>query len=83
MVWSISRWGISREEVEARIAAQNGRCAICGDPPNGRGGFHLDHDHATGKHRGMLCSECNLGLGKFRDSPDRLRAALTYLERYG
>ena len=41
----------------------------------------IDHDHTTGKVRGMLCHDCNTSLGKFRDNPDILRKAADYLER--
>ncbi|MFV2101507.1 endonuclease VII domain-containing protein [Micromonospora sp. LOL_024] len=57
------------------LAAQCGACAVCGDPnPE-----HLDHDHRTGWVRGILCFNCNGGLGQFRDSPTRLARAITYL----
>jgi Recombination endonuclease VII len=59
-------------------------CAICGthtNPTRGRR-MSLDHDHKTGKHRDILCSHCNVGLGNFHDEPARLRAAADYLERH-
>lgn len=66
----------------ALLARQGGKCAICGtDRPGGRGTFHVDHDHATGKVRALLCNACNTGLGAFRDDPVRLRAAADYLDR--
>jgi predicted nucleic acid-binding Zn ribbon protein len=73
-------YGISIEEFEARLASQDGRCAICRtDTWNGKGP-HIDHSHETGALRGILCHKCNLGLGKFNDDPDLLRAAIRYLE---
>lgn len=42
----------------------------------------VDHNHRTGKVRGLLCNACNLSIGKMRDDPTRLRAAATYLEKY-
>lgn len=70
------RYGIGADDVEAMIAAQGGRCLICGreDPD------HVDHDHATGKVRGILCFTCNAGLGNFSDDIERLRSAASYLE---
>lgn len=60
--------------------AQDYRCAVCGEPPTRRR-LDVDHDHKTGAVRGLLCSDCNIALGKFRDDPDRLRAAADYLVR--
>ena len=62
------------------LGAQNGRCAICGRPETEAGGLAVDHCHATGKVRGLLCTLCNTALGKFRDRTDILRAAIRYLE---
>ena len=50
-------------------------CVICGDG----GKLVVDHDHATGAVRGMLCTRCNLGLGHFRDDPELLEFAMQYL----
>jgi hypothetical protein len=55
--------------------AQDGRCAVCGDPAQ-----HLDHDHATGATRQLLCQRCNQGLGLFRDDPGLLHAAAFYVQ---
>lgn len=56
------------------------RCEICDQLPKQRA-LHADHCHLTGTFRGWLCSECNLGLGKFRDSSDLLISAVRYLRR--
>jgi hypothetical protein len=63
------------------VARQNGRCALCGGPPTERG-LVIDHCHRSGKVRALLCSSCNKGLGFFRDDPERLTAAITYLENH-
>lgn len=77
-------YGISGEEADALLAAQDGRCAICRCAhPGGRGAWHLDHDHASGAVRGFLCQGCNNGLGLFRDDPARLEAAAGYLKQRG
>ncbi len=60
-------------------------CEICGDyiePGRKGGGMHIDHDHKTDILRGTLCEQCNRGLGMFKDSTERLRAAALYLEKY-
>ena len=77
------RYGITRHEVVELAAFQKEVCAICGNPPDvtkKRGGLHVDHDHATGKVRGLLCEPCNQGLGFFRDNIDNLAAAARYLQ---
>ena len=59
-------------------AALDQPCPLCGRRPKV---LHLDHDHATGEPRGMICGECNRGLGHFLDDPALLRRAADYLER--
>jgi hypothetical protein len=68
-------WIAERQE---RLEQQGGLCAICQTEIMGLP--HLDHDHETGKTRGVLCVKCNAGLGFFKDNPELLRAALAYLE---
>ena len=74
-------YGITVDEVDAMLEAQGGGCAICGVRPERLGSLHLDHDHATGHLRGILCVDCNHGLGKLRDDPELLAAAIEYLRR--
>lgn len=76
-------YGLTPEQYAEMLEEQGGVCAICGtDEWPGKGNRpHVDHDHSTGRVRGILCSHCNHGLGKFRDDPERLRAAAEYLER--
>ena len=79
-----ANYGLTLDTVEALIAHRHGTCDICGCAPApdslGRT-LRVDHDHNTGKVRGMLCSECNLGLGKFQDDIMRLCGAAQYLVR--
>ena len=74
-------YGIGLAEYSTLLGRQNGGCGICGGQPNGRWRrwFHVDHDHVSGRIRGLLCSNCNLGLGKFQDDPVRLLKAHAYL----
>lgn len=71
----------------AMAEAQGGLCAICGEQPSSGQtkrcrGLYIDHDHATGKVRGLLCTNCNNGIGHFKDSIARLLKAIDYLKRH-
>lgn len=59
---------------------QDGMCRICGRAWTRGRALHVDHDHATGRIRGLLWFTCNNALGDFADDPDRLRAAARYVE---
>ena len=84
--FAMKKYGITLEEYESLLDAQGGKCAICQSPhPGGNGrtnySWPVDHDHATGKVRGLLCRNCNVGLGLLGDSETRVAAALTYLRQ--
>jgi Recombination endonuclease VII len=72
------RYGITAAEADYLLEAQGGLCAVCRTAP----ASHVDHDHATGAVRELLCFNCNGGLGQFRDDPVVLRAAADYVERH-
>jgi len=76
-------YGISVELFESLLAAQHGRCAICGTgrPGGGHNRWHVDHAHRSGDVRGILCNNCNVGLGYFRDAAELLEAAAKYLRQ--
>ena len=77
--------GFSRELYDGLLTEQQGRCAICDVTlVSGRSmdGAVADHDHRTGTHRAILCRQCNLALGHFKDNPSLLRKAAAYLESY-
>ncbi|GGN40520.1 hypothetical protein FHR83_007019 [Actinoplanes campanulatus] len=78
------RYDITLADYEALMAAQGGRCAICGtDQPGGNfTKWAVDHCHNSSKVRGLLCGSCNLGIGQLGDDPARLRAAADYIERH-
>jgi hypothetical protein len=73
------RYGITAKEADTMLAEQGGLCAICRAAP----AAHVDHDHATGRVRQLLCFNCNGGLGQFKDDPTMLREAARYVERHG
>lgn len=81
------KFGISYLEYEQMLTEQGGVCACCQQPETTtRRGKQLilavDHCHATGAVRGLLCNNCNQGLGQFKDKPTLLRKAADYLERH-
>lgn len=83
----LNQYGITVEEHAAMLTAQRGLCMICKQPPNPGGSgagssLHVDHDHATGIVRDLICNGCNRGLGYFKDNPDLMRAAAEYIERH-
>lgn len=69
-------------ELELLYSEQGGKCAICGEPgaSRGKGCLCVDHDHTTGKIRGLLCASCNSGVGFFKESPERLHSAIEYIK---
>ena len=71
--------GLPKGYYAEMLEAQGGVCWICEKPPRARQ-LAVDHDHDTGEIRGLLCTNCNLALGNFKDSPERLRKAIEYLE---
>ena len=75
------KFGIAIEEKILLFAKQGNKCAICGCTENNVGrDWDIDHCHKTGKIRGILCSNCNRGLGLFQDNLENLRQACKYLE---
>jgi hypothetical protein len=75
----MDKYGITVEQYGYLLEAQEGKCAVCGDemrPPC------VDHCHRSGKVRGLLCSSCNLGIGKLKDSSDVLAKAAAYVRKH-
>jgi hypothetical protein len=71
-------FGITQADYDNLLARQGGGCAICGKRP-GKVSLHVDHDHASGEVRGLLCVGCNNALGQFRDDEDLLARAIQYV----
>ena len=76
-----SKYGMTLEEFDEMLAAQDGVCAVCGDPPRGGKRLHVDHDHSTGAVRGLLHGSCNRALGLLGDSAAAAFGAGRYLEK--
>lgn len=74
------KYGLSIEDYEAKLAAQSGVCAICGNPPK-RYRLAVDHNHRTGKIRALLCGPCNLKIGVI-ENESFVDKAKTYLEAH-
>lgn len=72
------RYNCTNDEYDERVRMQNGVCAICGEKVDT---LVIDHDHRSGKIRGLLCNSCNWGLGHFKDSVEILRNAIDYLSK--
>lgn len=74
------RWGILPDEYERVLESQNRKCAICKtDQSELDRALAVDHDHQTGMRRGLLCTECNLSVGRLRDDPAFALAIHKYL----
>lgn len=83
----LREYGITVEDYDALWLAQNGLCALCGNPETQtRKGnvkaLAVDHCHATGKVRALLCHACNCALGYLRDDPTLIRSAAAYIESH-
>ncbi len=73
-----SKYGLSSAQFNSMLDQQSGVCAICEDvPPTA-----VDHDHDTGRVRGLLCANCNFGIGFLRDSARILNSAVEYLAKH-
>ena len=78
----IKKYGVDQEMYDLLLVAQKHRCLVCkAHVDDLEKALCVDHNHETGLIRGLLCSNCNVGLGNFRDNPDFLRRAADYIER--
>lgn len=80
------KFGLAEEQFLLMLERQGGKCAICEDifvsGEGRRKTANVDHCHASGTVRGLLCGGCNTGLGNLKDAPELLRRAADYLERH-
>ena len=78
---AFKQYGITQEDYDRFLQHQNYCCAICRSPDTkGRKNWCIDHDHRTGKVRGLLCVQCNVLLGNANDSVETLGRAIRYLK---
>lgn len=77
-------YNITEDDYQLMLSSQKGLCGICKtDKPTGKWKvFAVDHCHVTGRVRGLLCNECNRGIGLLKDSSDLLRDAADYLDKH-
>lgn len=73
------KYGMTIEQYDVMLEAQGGGCFICGRPPREDISLHVDHDHSTGKVRGILCFCCNNALADFQEDPEVLKKAASYV----
>lgn len=75
-------YGITVDDYNKVFTEQNGKCAICGKHQSElKQSLHIDHCHKTDKTRGLLCKNCNLGIGFFNDDIENLQCAILYLNK--
>lgn len=76
-----TKYGMSPADYDKLVAAQDNRCAICLEAPKANMNLCIDHDHASGLIRGLLCHGCNRGIGLLKDSATNLNRAASYVAR--
>ena len=74
-----NRYGVTLEQYDKMFEGQNGVCAICGGINKSDRRLAIDHNHETGKIRGLLCSNCNTGIGMLKENINILCSAISYL----
>jgi hypothetical protein len=77
-------YGITLEDYSRMLENQGGGCAICGSTVGDgkRRKLFVDHDHVTGKVRGIICNKCNFGIASFRDNPELMQNAIEYIRQW-
>lgn len=77
-----TKYRLKVSEYQAMVEKQNGLCWICNKPPIGKKRLSVDHCHTTKKVRGLLCDNCNKGIGNLKEDPKILVRAIRYLEEH-
>lgn len=78
----VREYGITQDQYNILLEVQNNKCKLCGKTDSGRkdkGRLVVDHDHSSGKVRGLLCHPCNVSLGLMNDDPELLERAAQYI----
>ncbi len=75
-------FGLSAEDYDRMLQEQNGVCAICGQECATGNRLAVDHDHTTGKIRGLLCKNCNTAIGLFKENEEYMVNAIEYLKSH-
>jgi hypothetical protein len=78
-----SKYGITLEQYDYMLEVQKGQCLVCGGINADGKKLSVDHDHVTGRVRGLLCSGCNLALGNVKESVSTLLGLARYLYGHG
>lgn len=76
------KYGLTLKQFADMVKKQNGLCLICKKPQIDKKKLCVDHDHKTGKIRGLLCDHCNKGLGHVREDIKILEAMVKYLKKH-
>jgi len=76
------QYNLTQEQFESKLALQDGKCFLCGEPPKPGKVLAVDHDHKTGQIRALLCNKCNLTLGYVQDNTELLSKMVQYLDSY-
>lgn len=85
--WRKSAYGVDDDWYNNKLKVQENVCAICGKKETMKNAYGLrnlciDHNHFSGQIRGLLCSNCNRGIGSFKEDTQALKKAIEYLEHY-
>lgn len=81
--WLLKKYGLTEKKYIENCLVIKNRCEVCYKPPNGKHKrLCVDHDHKTGKARGLLCLNCNSGLGHLMDSPIIIKSLLKYILKH-
>lgn len=83
--WQLKKYGLTLEDHIKLVERSGNKCEICGSDNlySGKTRLSIDHDHDSGKVRGLLCNNCNLGIGHFEHKEELLMSAIKYLKTNG